>query len=92
MGHGSAKAVSLRFWSPTAFPIPSASSDPGLSDQLYQSHGWHLWEQALPTIPPLTGMETRVWATEQRAQCLLATEPMRAGNVGVVGVGWASMG
>lgn len=92
MEHGSVKAVSLRFWSPTVFPIPSAFSDPGLSDQLYQLHGWNSWEQALPTIPPLTGMETPFVATEQRAQCLLAAEPMSAGNGGVVRVGWASMG
>lgn len=39
MEPGSGKAVSLRFWSPTVFPIPSAFSDPGLSDQLYQLPG-----------------------------------------------------
>lgn len=36
----SVKAVSLRFWFPTVFPIPPALSDPGLSDYLYPLHVW----------------------------------------------------
>lgn len=71
MEHGSVTAVSLRFWSPTMFPIPQLSLTRVLIS-CTNCMGGIRGKRLFPLSLLQPGWKHLLWATEERAQCLLA--------------------